>query len=149
MATQLFRSEAAESSRFNWYQQYAIRRFHPRRILMDAASLPWVVYFLWLHNWASALIIGLAAAVIGVLATNTVDAEKYSRTILGRLALLHLHPTNLIVQAVGLVAMVWALWTHSTLGILGALSVIFLGHMVGWDDVWSGGAGRVANKEAA
>ncbi|MGZ3653182.1 MAG: hypothetical protein ACXVB9_00840 [Bdellovibrionota bacterium] len=132
-----------------WIETYMVRRFHPRRILIDAASLPWVVYLLWAHDWVAALVVGLLAGALGIVATRTVDAKKYSRTLLGRMALLHLNPTNIMIQAAGLVAMVGALWDHSTVGILGSLSLIFLGHMAGWDRVWNAKTDSAANQTAA
>jgi hypothetical protein len=78
-----------------------------------------------------------------------VDTEKYARTIMGRIALLHLHPANIAVQGIGIVAMLWTIWAHSATGILGSLSVIFLGHLAGWDPVLAAPSAPVAEEEAA
>jgi hypothetical protein len=120
---------------FTLIERYMIRRFHPRRILMDVAGLPWAVYFLWTNKWQWAVLAMLVSGIFGMLATNSVDAKDYGRTMFGKMALLHLHPTNIIVQFSGIAVLVWALWTHSTPGVLAGLSIVFLGHMVGWDAV--------------
>jgi hypothetical protein len=141
---------ASNSTRtFNWMERYMIRRFHPRRILLDAAVLPWAVYFLWQNEWQWAVLAMIISGVAGMIATSSVDAEKYGRTIFGEMALLHLHPTNIVVQFAGIAVLIWALWAHSTPGILGGLSVVFLGHLVGWDSVLAESAETESGQRAA
>ena len=117
-------------------EKYMVRRFHPRRILIDMASLPWAAYFLWQQNWMAALVAALVGGMLGYQATKNVDAESYSQTPLGSVAFVHLQPANAAIQLVGIVALVWALWTHSGPGLLGSMSTIFLGHLAGWDELW-------------
>ena len=128
------------ASGFRWQEQYIIRRFHPRRILLDAALLPWAVYFLWNHEWIGALGTIVFSLGMGYAFTSRVDVRRYSRTLVGRVALLHLHPLNLLLQSAGLTLMFVSLWIHSTEGILASLSLLFFGHMAGWEKVWSEGS---------
>lgn len=130
--------ESEPNRNFRWYETYMVHRFHPRRIFIDAASLPWVVLCLWRHQLEIAVMVAVASGVIGVLATNRIDAGKFSRTLLGRLALLHLRTANIAIQLAGVVVVSLALWAHSVSGILAGTSLLFLGHLSGWDEFFSG-----------
>lgn len=138
-----------EEGDFQWYETLVIRRFHPRWILLRAAFTPWAIYFLWLHAWAMALTVMACSAGIGFVATSDVNAKGYAKTLLGKLALLHLYPLNLFIQAVGILGLTWAIWAHSVVGVLSAISVIFLGHFSGWDDVMKSSIGISGRREAA
>ena len=139
----------AQVKKFRLYERYMIRRFHPRRIMIDAAALPWVVYLIWNHDWISAAIVWAVSFTLGLMATEMVDPGRFSSTALGRMALLHLRAWNIALQSVGLLGMLFSLWNHSTMGILGSLSIIFLGHLFGWDDVLVESGERVRKLEAA
>lgn len=129
-------------------QKYMVRRFHPRRIFIDMAALPWSIYFLWQHDWPLALAVAVVGGILGLVATADIDAERYSRTLMGKMAFLHLEPANVVVQLIGIAGAVWAIWAHSATGILGSLSVIFLGHLAGWDEALAQEVERPAERAA-
>lgn len=149
MATTTLRAVSPSSSEMSWVQRYMIRRFHPRRIMLDGALMPWVVYFVWNHNWPLALLFSAVSLGLGYWLTQNVDVATYSRTVMGKMAILHLQPANVSLQALGLIWMVVALWNHQSTGILGSLSVIFLGHLAGWDKVFQAISERAGRQEVA
>lgn len=116
-------------------ERYMIRRFHPVSIFFDCVGLIWFVYFLWQHNWVAAAAVAVVERLASMAIVRGADVTALAGTKLGQLARLHLHPMNLMIQLVGLVGVVWGLWQHETLGILGGLSVVFLGHTFGWPRV--------------
>src|SRR3989344_1977504 len=89
-------------------ERFALRRFHPRRIMFDLVGWMWATYFLWNHSWESAALTLLATSGIGYLLVMRVDPVKMAKSSLGRLAFLHLHPGNMTIQLVGLVFLVIA-----------------------------------------
>lgn len=49
--------------------------------------------------------------------------------------MLHANPVNFLVQATGGVLLVYCIWMHLLTGIMAAISLILLGHFVGWGKV--------------
>ena len=135
--------------KYNWVERNMIRRMHPRRIFVDAAGLPWVVYFIWRNDWVMALVSVAVSTALGLFATRTVDVDAYGRTIFGKIALLHLRPMNFTLQVIGIAAFVWATWSHFTMGILGSVSLIFIGHLDGWEAALTIGEGRETIRKVA
>jgi hypothetical protein len=83
-------------------ERIIVRNGHPRRIIVGAITLILTLYFLWFHNWvgaATALIVGMP---LSRLAARRIDEEELAQTTFGKILLLHLHPANVIVQAIGL-----------------------------------------------
>ena len=101
-------------SHFSWFKRYFIKRFHPRSIFVDVAAGIWFVYFLWHHDWMSAVAIVIIARIASMLLTMRVDADAFVETFLGKMALLHLNPANMIIQVLGLVITLYGVWMHST-----------------------------------
>lgn len=116
-------------------QRYVLQRSHPTSIVLDSTALMWGVYLLWQHNWQAALLIVVIARLLAYAATRNVDREALSRTMLGRIAVLHLHPVNLAMQTIGAIVGLVGVWNHSTLTILSGISLVLVGHAFGWEDV--------------
>ena len=68
---------------------------------------------------AIAVAVAVAERLACIAIVRGADVTALAGTKLGQLALLHLHPMNLMIQLVGLVGVVWGLWQHESLGILG------------------------------
>jgi hypothetical protein len=128
-------SGARAHERFAWFERYTIRKFHPRKLFIDSISLMWAVYFLWNQDWLSAIVVAVAVNTLSMMSVWNVDTNKMSETTLGKIALLHLNPVNLATQIVGLIPLVYGIWTHSTELILAGLSIVMLGHALGWNKV--------------
>lgn len=123
------------ASRYSAFERLMLRKFHPRKILIDLVSLTWGVYFLWNHDWQKALLAVVIVSSLGYLSVWNADPEKLAKTTLGKLALLHLHPFNLITQSIGAIPLVYGVWLHSTEYILAGLSIVLIGHIFGWGKV--------------
>lgn len=119
----------------NLVQKYVLLRAHPRRIFLDLSALMWEVYFLWNQNWQAALGIFLGMNTLGILAVRKTDLDALANTTLGRLALLHLQPMNLLVQLTGAVFSVAGLLRHDGLTIMAGLTLVYIGHFYGWSKV--------------
>jgi hypothetical protein len=120
---------------FNWLEKYALKRFHPRAIFIDAIGLIWFMYYLWSHNWQMALGSALIGRLLSQLSVMDIDVQRMSETVLGKIALLHLHPINLITQLVGVIVLLFGFWQHSPELSLGGITMILLGHTYGWSKV--------------
>jgi len=116
-------------------EQIIIRNGHPRRIIVGMIALIWTLYFLWFHNWVGAAIALILGVQLGRLATRGMHEEKLAQTIFGKILLLHLHPVNVIVQAIGFAVLLCSVWIHSGRDIALGVSMILLGHMWGWHKV--------------
>lgn len=135
-------------SHFSWFKRYFIRRFHPRSIFVDVAAGIWFVYFFWHHDWVSAVAIVIIGRVASMLLTMRVDTDAFVETFLGKMALLHLNPANMIIQIIGLVVALYGVWVRSTEAILAGSSLVFLGHIFGWGKVDPRyGDGKAGRKE--
>lgn len=120
---------------FSWPQRYVLRRFHPRSIFVDTVGLIWFTYYFWNHDWKMALSIAIVVRTIAIMSVMSINTDVFSESILGRIALLHLHPLNLAIQLLGTAALLYGVWEHSTEVILTGVSVILLGHIFGWSKV--------------
>jgi cation transport ATPase len=72
-----------------------------------------VVYFVWRHDWVSALGVALVSAVLGRVVTAGTSEGSLAQTAPGRIMLLQPHPMNLIVQVARLGVLLYALRVHA------------------------------------
>lgn len=119
----------------NPLQKYVLLRSHPRKIFLDVAALMWEVYFLWNGNWQAALGIFIAMNTVGLLPVRKTNFEALAHTTLGKLALLHLQPMNLMIQLTGAVFVISGLLKRDGLTILTGATLIYAGHFYGWSKV--------------
>ena len=118
-----------------YMERMVIRRGHPKHIIVGIVGFLWFVYFLWQHDWTWALAVAVLSVVMGRLLMAGTKDESLAPTLLGKIMLLHLHPMNLSVQIVGFALLFYGIWLHSTIYIMVATSLVFLGHMWGWHKV--------------
>lgn len=123
------------SGSLNGFQRYVVRRSHPASIFIEVAGLIWAFFYLWDRLWVEALMVAIFTRLVANVAVYRVSAEALSQTTLGKIALLHLHPVNILTQSVGLVGTLYGVWVHDTRAILAGISVILLGHLSGWSQV--------------
>lgn len=112
-----------------------IRRGHPSGIILRVVGAVWGLYFLWIHNWIWTVATIFICELGGLLLSPRMDEEGLSRTTLGKITLLHLHPVNLLMQLAGGGFLIYGVWTHSMIYIMVAASMILLGHLWGWNKV--------------
>ncbi|MFM8268801.1 MAG: hypothetical protein ACKN9V_01320 [Pseudomonadota bacterium] len=129
--------EKTEPTHLSLLQKYVLLRVHPRRVFLDAVALMWEVYFLWNQNWRAALGIFLVMNTVGLILGRRVNYEAMANTILGRLAILHTQPMNLLLQLSGAAFVVYGLLLRESLTIMAGVSLVFLGHFYGWSRVHS------------
>ncbi len=120
---------------FSRWQNYMLKRFHPRSIFIDVVGGIWFTYFFWRHDWVSAFVSILVARALCFLLATNYNTKGLAETFLGKLALLHLNPINVVTQLAGLVLFCVGLWQHSTESILAGVSVVLIGHIFGWEKV--------------
>lgn len=128
-------TERAERTHLNLLEKYVLLRAHPRRIFLDTIALMWEVYFLWNQNWKAALGIFLVMNTVGLILGRKVNYEAMASTVLGRLALLHTQPMNLLLQLTGAAFIVYGLVLRESLTIMAGVSLVLLGHFYGWSKV--------------
>ena len=121
--------------KLNAFERLVIRRAHPRSLFINAAGALWLFYYLAQHDWMMALLMLVAFRVAAYASVWNVDPNALAQTTLGKIALLHLHPLNLVVQTAGLIPMLYGVWQHSVELILVGLTFVFLGHFFGWSRV--------------
>jgi len=122
-------------TRYNFLQRFALRRAHPRRLFFDMAALPWEVFYLWQGKWGVALTLFVMSSVVSMIAASDAEYEKIAETTLGKIALLHLKPSNVFFQLSGVVFLISGLLSHTAQSLLIGASAVFIGHMSGWGKV--------------
>jgi len=127
--------ERAEPTEFSLVQKYMLLRSHPRRLLLDVVAMTWEMYFLWNQNWRAALGIFLVMNTVGLVLGRKVNYEALASTTLGKIAILHTQPMNLLLQLTGAAFLVYGLLQRETLTIMAGVSLIFVGHFYGWSRV--------------
>ena len=127
--------DVPHSSELSGIERYVLRRSHPVSICFEIVGLTWFIFYFWNHLWVEAIIVYSTAKVLGALAVSRVDVHWVSKSLLGRVALLHLAGSNLILQAVGFVTFLSGIWLHESRIILVGASLYVLGHVQGWGKV--------------
>ena len=77
----------------------------------------------------------LVMNTVGLLSTRKINYAELAQTTWGKIALLHLHPLNLLVQTTGVVFLVAGLLQQDTLTIMAGVTLIYIGHFYGWSRV--------------
>lgn len=116
-------------------ERILIRGSHPVSMIFYLVSWTWGVFFFWNQQWPLALTVVLVGRIFGYLAVRHAHVDAMADTTLGKIAILHAHPFNLITQTIGAVVCLTGVWMHTTETILSGISVIALGHIVGWAKV--------------
>lgn len=116
-------------------ERYVVRSSHPVSLYFQAIGSMWFIFFFWNHLWVEALLSYVICRFIGALAVSRADPRSLSQGLLGRLALLHLHGSNFIVQLAGMIVLLYGVWMHETRVLLTGITLILVGHVQGWDRV--------------
>lgn len=119
-------------------ERIIIRSGHPRRIIVGLVTFIWMLYFLWFHNWLGAGLALIVGVPLSRVVTRGMHEEQLAQTTFGKILLLYLHPVNVIVQSIGFGVLLCSVWIHSGLNIALGVSMILLGHMLGWHKVNQG-----------
>jgi hypothetical protein len=127
--------EVARVKHFDRVESYVVRNSHPISIYFQVIGSIWFAFYFWNHLWAEAILSYLASRAIGALAVSRMDVRALAQTLLGRLGLLHLEGSNLVLQMAGLIVFLYGLWSHEVRMLLAGVSVILLGHTQGWSSV--------------
>lgn len=138
MATTVIQASAAgvlDRPRLSVIQRYYLRRAHPASLFVEAAGISWIVYYFWNHLWVEALLVLLFSRVIANIVAFRSNPDDLAQSVLGRIVLLHTQPVNMFVQLVGLVGFFYGVWTHEVKVLLAGISIVMLGHIVGWHRV--------------
>jgi hypothetical protein len=103
----------------------------------------WVFYSLWYRQAEMAIGIWLLTSLLAFGAVSDIDPKAIEKSNLGKLALLHLEPINLLTQIIGYLVLAIGFWTHSVESTLSGLSLILGGHLYGWNQIYK----KFASKE--
>ena len=124
--------DVKSSEALDGIERYVIRHAHPISLYFEMVGLIWLVFFLWSHLWKEAVAVYLSARLVGLLAVYRADVRALAQTVLGKIALLHLHGINFFVQRLGSAVALYGVWLHDVRTILIGISFVFLGHIQGW-----------------
>lgn len=131
-ATPSPRGESVPWPNLSATERLIVRRSHPRSLFINAVGGLWMIYFLARQDWVMALSVVVFFRALAYVSVWKCDPQLLAQTTLGKVALLHLHPVNLVVQVAGLIPMLYGVWQHNTELILGGLSLVLMGHLFGW-----------------
>lgn len=135
MATLVARQSVPMNRELTLFQRMALRRFHPRAIMLQAPAALWALYYFWNHDWKLALGAYVVGMILALVSVANIDTVAMSKTKLGRLAFLHMNPVNYTVQVFGAIIALYGMWQYSAVYILSGVTLIFAGHMFGWEIV--------------
>ncbi|MEN9835360.1 MAG: hypothetical protein RL011_1553 [Pseudomonadota bacterium] len=128
-------AKPAEVHEFSLIERLLVRGSHPVSMVFYLVSWTWGIFFLWNHQWPLALAMVFVGRVLGHFLVNHADVAAMAETTLGKIAILHAHPFNLVTQFIGAVICLTGVWMHTTETILSGVTFIALGHMAGWAKV--------------
>jgi hypothetical protein len=117
-------------------KRYIILSFHPRSLLIHMIGALWAFYSLWFRQAEMAMGILMFTSLMAFGAVNDIDPQAVKKSTLGKLALLHLEPINLLTQIIGYIIFAIGFWTHSAESILCGISLVLGGHLYGWNRVF-------------
>lgn len=120
---------------YNFIQTYVLKKSHPDSIIFEIIGIIWITYYLWYQLWPYALFAFMLTKTLSFVSVFNVKSEQIANTTLGKIALLHLHPVNLLIQFLGLFLYILSVWIHSLEMFLISISIISLGHLCGWKKV--------------
>ena len=118
-----------------YLEKTIVRRGHPKHMIVAIVGFIWVIYFFWTHDWIRAAVVALLTVILGWLLTFRIREELLAETLIGRMMLVHLHPMNVALQSVGFVILMYGVWVHAAVYVLIGASLVFLGHLWGWNKV--------------
>jgi hypothetical protein len=117
------------------FQRYVLRRAHPASLFVEMVGFVWFVFYLWNHLLMEAILVVILARVVASVLVFRADTDAIAKTVMGKIALLHLRPINMLTQILGVAIAVYGIWMHDTRVILVGVSAVLLGHLVGWSRV--------------
>lgn len=135
VTSSVVRSGMQIEHQLNFLERLMLRRAHPISLFINATAFIWFVYFLWSHMVMESILVVLAARMAALALTWNIDIEGIAKTTLGKIALLHLHPFNLIIQLCALIPGIYGIWSHDGRLMMVGISLILLGHLRGWGAV--------------
>ncbi len=119
----------------SFWERWALRQAHPVAIIFRSIGMLWAFYYLWQNDLPMVLATMLISQVIAQLSTLHLNYESLGQSLWGRIALLHLHPINVMTQLIGVMLGAVGFWWHDTTAILTAVYLILLGNAYGWRQV--------------
>ncbi len=122
-------------SEFSLIQKIVLMVFQPRAIFIELGGLTWSLYYFWNYDWITALAAYALTLTLAIGLVANTDTERFSKTFLGKIALLHLHPLNLSLRAIGGISFLYGIWQRSVEFSIAGISLLFFGHMFGWENV--------------
>ncbi len=128
-------AKSSEAQDYSVLERILIRGSHPVSMFFYLVSWTWGIFFLWNHQWPLALAVVVIGRLFGHFSVRHADVAGMAKTTLGKIAILHANAFNFSTQTIGAVILLTGIWMHSTETILSAISIIALGHMVGWAKV--------------
>lgn len=121
-----------DRTRLTKFQRYILRRSHPVSLYIETVGYIWAAFYLWNHLILEALLAVVFSRLIANVVAYRANTDALYNTTIGRIALLHIHPVNMTLQALGIVTFGFGLWNHETRVLLAGISLVLLGHLVGW-----------------
>ncbi len=119
-----------------WLARAVLKRTQPVAFSLHILSLIWGGYFLWIHSVLSAGLCLGVAMLFGELVVHVDQGfYRYIKQNLNMFQRIVIHQTNsgsLIFHGVGFILYIVGCYTHSAVLLLGALSMVVLGHTISW-----------------
>jgi hypothetical protein len=122
----------------SWVEQRILERANPVHFWLQVASVPGFIYGLWTHNWfwiVGMILLGVFAHAysVGWAKRRIADYQHgKSASWLERRTLEHANPVNIALTVVATLGLLYGLWTHDWLWIVGSALLGFLGHVYCW-----------------
>ena len=110
--------------------KYILSHAHPVKFIAEVLGIISSAYFLWLHNWAWAIIASVSFFLFSTLFlwNRSVDLEHIASTPLGRIMLTYTTPVSFFLYNFSAVPLIYGLWTHNIFTIMLAILVLLVPH---------------------
>ena len=114
-------------------RRYMLQHAHPMKFAAEVLGVIWAAYFLWRHSWIGAVVISIVSFLLSTLLLWRKKQFNYlAETMLGKIILIYATPLNFLLYNLSTIPFVYGLWTHNSVFILIAISLILAPHFWGW-----------------
>jgi hypothetical protein len=116
-------------------RKFMLQHAHPAKFVAEILGIMWGIYFLWLHNWIAAVISSIVLFLGSTIALWNKPVEYLATTSLGRIMLVYSTPLNFVLYNVSALPVIYGVWTHQALYIIGGYSLMLMPHLWASEDI--------------
>ncbi len=125
-------AEGLRTRKVTLFENALVQHAYPPKLILDTLAVMWSGYYLWQGEFAFAMVALGALAALGTYTTLGINKAALMDTAFGQYCLMAKNPVTFVAVVAGYVGALYGLWVHSTFYLLGGISLIGVGRLIGW-----------------